>query len=68
MTENDQYTSDTERLRKLVQTQEEIIEYQRKTIEELERQRELILAAGEFPDELEQLYADHYVHTGTDNE
>jgi hypothetical protein len=54
--------NDTERLRELVGKQEEIIEYQKQTIEELERQREMILEVGEFPSELEKLYKEENCH------
>lgn len=62
----EQSTDDTERLHKLFERQEDIIDVQGTTIEELKRQRELLLEVGEFPEEVEEHYADHFVDTDTE--
>lgn len=54
-----------ERLKELVRKQQEIIETQRVTLEELEKQREMILEIGDFPDELEEVYPDHALQSAT---
>lgn len=66
MANNDHSTNDTNHLRELVRIQEDIIEQQRRTIEELERQREMILEAGRFPQEIEDLYGGQSILPGND--
>lgn len=56
MTEPNTDTDETDRLLRLVRNQEKTIEYQRKIIEEMEQQREMLLEVGEFPDELIETY------------